>query len=60
MTRKEAFQRVQLWLGIAGLLDKNPDAGTAHNLCNLIWNLTEEKEAYSTLFVLEVWETLKT
>ena len=59
MDRKQAFQRVQMWLAVSGLLDVKPNFGQASKLANLIWDITNHEEVYSTGFIFDVWEVLR-
>ena len=59
MTRKEAETRVEMWLGVSGLTEQKPNYGQAHKLCNLIFNLTDGSEIYTTGFVYDVWRVLR-
>lgn len=58
MDRKQATNRVILWLGIAELTNKQPNYGQASMLSNLIFNLTDHKEVYTTCFIFDVWDDL--
>lgn len=55
MDRKRAFERVQLWLAMADCTKKSPSMSVAHKLANLVYNLTNGNEVYSTGFIYDVW-----
>ena len=59
MDRKTAFARVQLWLAISEFIKDCPSISQAHKLANLIYNLSEGSEVYSTGFVYDVWSELR-
>ena len=59
MDRKQAFQRVQTWLALTGLLEEKPNYRQASNLANFIWNLTDHEEVYTTGFIFDVWRDLR-
>lgn len=58
MDRKQAINRVILWLGIAELTNKRPNYEQASKLSNLIFNITDRKEVYSTGFIFDIWDDL--
>ena len=59
MTRKEAEQRVEMWLAVSDLIGHPPNYGQSHKLCNLIFTLSEGKEIYTTGFIFDVWRKLR-
>ena len=58
MDRQQAFQRVQTWLAVYGLLNVRPNYEQANKLSNLIFNITDRKEVYSTGFIFDIWNDL--
>ena len=59
MTRREAEERAQLWLAVSGLLEGKPEYEKAHQLCNVIFNITDGAEVYTTGFMYDVWRILQ-
>ena len=59
MDRQRAFERVQLWLGLSEFVKMRPSMAGAHKLANVVYNITDGKEVYTTGFVFDVWCELR-
>ena len=55
MDRKQAETRVQMWLVVSDIMMEKPNYEMARRLANLIYNLSDKTEVYTSGFIYDCW-----